>query len=236
MFRAANIGRTRFLWHQTPVQLPPLPWNVFDMVFNVWAPIEGPEILSSSTKNRLVADQRLVATFDEAVGHPGAVFQEVRVLALSPALMSWCSFEDKAALRWQGCVGCLDKNLQSLKFLSEVVVLFQYCEAWTTETKVAAFVSTVQHTGTRYKCAQVFDKASPPYGFDDQGACKSQIEKLFDRELKAAKDVLRTRHIDAEAKKTKAEARALARNNKKLDEEAAKPEPAKPETLDEQDD
>lgn len=226
LFRAANVGRTRFLWHQSPVVVPPLPWNVFDMVFNVWVPVEDPESLSSTIKKRLVHDDRLVPTFDEAVGHPAAVFQEVRALTLSPALMSWCSFEDKAASRWQGCVGCLDKNLQSLKCLSEVVVVFQYCEAWATETKVLAFVSTVQHTGARYKCAQVFDEACPPYGFDEQGNCRPQAEKLFDHELKGAKDILRARHIETEAKKNEAEARALARNNKKLDEEAAKPKPA----------
>lgn len=206
--------------------VPSLPWNVFDIVFNVWAPVEDPKSLSATIKKRLVPDERVVPTFDEAVGHPAAVFQEVRALTLSPALMSWCSFEDKSASRWQGCVGCLDKNLQSLKCLSEVIVVFQHCEAWATKTKVLAFVSTVQYTGTRYKCAQTFEEACPPYGFDAKGNCRPQAEKLFDCELKAAKDILRTRHIEAEAKKNEAEARALARNSKKLDEEAARPKPA----------
>jgi hypothetical protein len=148
---------------------------------------------------------------EAAVGHPKAVFQSLRRLELGPQLMEWCSFQAIAPLRWHGCVGCLDSTVSSLKFITELVVLYQFSEGWAHTTKLTAFISTAHYTGELYKCAQVFDKTSPPYGFDESGYCLPGVISEFEPQLTKARAMLDRRHIEERAKKRAAQARATAR-------------------------
>lgn len=207
------------LWQQVEQKLPCFGFTAFDHVFREWERVPLTAISASTTlkKSLVWKPQRLVVNMDLAQQNHGSVFQEIRLLKAGRMLMEWCSFEHFNDA-WQGCATALNKaRVEDFKFISEVLVVFQFCSNWMMPTKVLAFVTTAQWTGFRYNCAQSFDVDCPPHGFDAQGSVVQSVRPYFDCIIEMARTALKDRSEARKAKHDLAEAKRRAKKQAILD-------------------
>lgn len=218
IFRAAALGRARVLWHQVQQKLPCFGYAAFDTIFVDWERVKTNDFCSAQAlQNRLITNlDRLVLSPEDALAVPGAVFQEIRRLKAGRALMEWCSFEYFNSA-WQGCVRSLDKQVSDFKFVSDVIVVFQFNTKWVVNCKLHAYVSTAQWTGFRYNCAQSFAVTVPPHGFDEKGQVLPNPKLFFDCIVRMAREILVERRQASLEKEAARDARQLARKQAQLD-------------------